>query len=116
VKSVTDFLQSLNIRNLYHQFTEHDRRLTRLEQQMATEKAVLARIDQFTTGLGDDVLAVTAEIKDLKAKIDSGDLTAVSAAFDRLSPSLDNLETVGNQLHGVAADPNNPVPVDPATP
>lgn len=105
-----DPLVEIILRDTDRRITAHENRLTQLEQKMATEESVLARIDTFTTGLGDDVMAITAEIKNLKVEIAAGNTTAVAAAFDKLGPSLDHLETIGSQLHAVASDPANPLP------
>lgn len=81
-----------------------------LENRMTTTEDVLARIDAFTTGLGDDVIAIAAKIKTLQDAIVSGNQDAVSGAMAELSPSIGKMETIGSQLHAVASDPAAPVP------
>jgi uncharacterized coiled-coil protein SlyX len=98
VKSVTDFLQSLNIRNLYHQLAEHNQRLTRLERKMSKLTDVIAEMDSYTTRLA-------AKMDDIMARLDAGDASAAA----ELRPIADRLKALGS-------DPDNPVPVDPATP
>jgi uncharacterized coiled-coil protein SlyX len=98
VKSVTDFLQSLNIRNLYHQLTEHDRRLTGLERKMSQLTDVIASMDADTT-------RIAAKIDDITTRLNAGDASAAA----ELGPIADRLKALGS-------DPDNPVPVDPTTP
>jgi hypothetical protein len=83
-----------------------------LEMIVATTEDVLARIDAFTTGLGDDVIAIVAKVKSLQDAIASGESAAISSAMDELSPSISKMETIGAQLHSVASDPAAPIPVD----
>jgi uncharacterized coiled-coil protein SlyX len=87
-------------------------RIEQMEERMATEADTLARIDTFTNQLGDDVLAVNAKFDALKNAVTSGSQAAIEAAFDDLSPHLDKLQTIGDQLHQLASDPANPLPAE----
>ena len=85
-------------------------RVAQLEERMAAESDVIARIDSFTSHLGQTVSNVAQELKDLRTAIESGNQAAVDAAMGRLGPSIDNLEAVGAQLDALASDPGNPIP------
>jgi uncharacterized coiled-coil protein SlyX len=87
-------------------------RIQRVEDRMATQADTLARIDTFTNQLGDDVLAVSAKFDALKDAVTSGSQAAIEAAFADLSPHLDKLQTIGDQLHTLASDPANPLPAE----
>lgn len=76
---------------------------------MATQQEVAARLDAFTTGLGDDVLTIAQKMRDLQDAFDSKSQQAISDAMDGLMPSIERAEQVGQQLHAMGSDPANPL-------
>lgn len=75
-----------------------DRRVTRLEYLVTALDDVVAQLDTATN-------EIAAELDQLRGEIANSD----QATADRLAPLV-------QRLQGLAADPSNPVPVDPGTP
>jgi hypothetical protein len=99
--------------------------IRRLEGQMAETQEVIAQINSVTNRIGatvsvmaTDTRTVADRLAALQGAITSGNQDAVRAAMDSLAPELgklstmgDQLDAVGNALHTMASDPNNPAEI-----
>ena len=78
---------------------------------------ILQRIDTRTNQLGDLIGGVSTRIDNLISKITTSMTQAeVDEVVNQLSSDADQLDTAATALQNLASDPNNPVPIDAATP
>jgi hypothetical protein len=96
--------------------------IRRLEGQMTDQASVIAQIDDMTNKFGATINAMAADVSSvadritgLQGAITSGNQAAVQSAMASLAPELDKfgalsdrMTQVGNALHTLASDPNNP--------
>jgi len=119
--SLVDYFQSLNIRALSQRVDTLALRVDRLGRSMSQLRDFVTAVQDETTQIGADVVAVAKRLQDA---IDSGDPSALAD----LGTAVDSLKAAGDSLHamatGSAADPLPPAPADggsgdvpaPATP
>lgn len=98
---------------------EFNRRMTRLENTLLIIDGHLEAVEEAITVLGEkvseatDLLAeINTETNNVATRLD--DLVNQLASQSDASPEvLDGLRAISARLQGLAADPNNPVPVEP---